>query len=119
MTLLNAIPILRMFSVDLTYAFYLEYLGFELDWEHRFGDDFPLYAQIRRDSVILHLSEHHGDSTPGSAVFLPVDDIESLHRELQGKQYRYAKPGIDDVGWGRQLQISDPSGNRLRFCQLS
>lgn len=119
MTALNAIPILRMFSVDKTYAFYLEYLGFKLDWEHRFADDLPLYAQIRRDAVILHLSEHYGDSTPGSAVFLPVDDIESLHRELQARHYTYARPGIEETGWGWQMQIADPSGNRLRFCQLS
>lgn len=119
MPLLSAVPILRMFAIDRTYEFYLTYLGFELDWEHRFADDMPLYAQIRRDSVILHLSEHHGDSTPGSAVFLPVDDIESLHKELQGKQYTYARPGIEETGWGRQMQITDPSGNRLRFCQLA
>jgi catechol 2,3-dioxygenase-like lactoylglutathione lyase family enzyme len=119
MTLLSAIPILRMFAIDRTYEFYLTYLGFKLDWEHRFADDLPLYAQIRRDSVMLHLSEHHGDSTPGSAVLLPVDDIESLHRELQGKLYPYARPGIEETGWGRQMQIADPSGNRLRFCQLA
>jgi catechol 2,3-dioxygenase-like lactoylglutathione lyase family enzyme len=119
MTLRDAIPILRIFSVEKAYEFYLDYLGFELEWEHRFADDLPLYAQIKRGAVVLHLSEHHGDSTPGSTIFLPVDDIDALHRELQGKQYRYARPGVEAVGWGRQMQIADPFGNRLRFCQLA
>jgi hypothetical protein len=115
----DAIPIMRIFSVEKAYGFYLSYLGFKLDWEHRFEDGFPLYCQIRRDAVVIHLSEHYGDSTPGSTVFLPVSEIESLYQELQVKQYVYAKPEIEEAGWGRQMQISDPFGNRLRFCQLS
>ena len=27
--------------------FYLEYLGYEVDWEHRFSDTLPLYMQAR------------------------------------------------------------------------
>jgi predicted enzyme related to lactoylglutathione lyase len=119
MTLRNAIPILRIFSIEKAYEFYLDYLGFTLEWEHRFADDLPLYAQIKRDNVVFHLSEHYGDGTPGSGVFLPVDDIDSLHQELQAKQYRYARPGVDTVDWGRQMLITDPFGNRLSFCQLA
>ncbi|KVD46531.1 bleomycin resistance protein [Burkholderia ubonensis] len=119
MPLLHAIPILRIFSIEKAYCFYLDYLGFTLDWEHRFEPGLPLYAQIKRDSVVLHLSEHHGDSTPGSATFVPVSDIDALHRELIEKNYTYARPGVETLDWGRQMQITDPFGNRLRFCELS
>ncbi|KVA15727.1 glyoxalase superfamily protein [Burkholderia ubonensis] len=119
MPLLHAIPILRIFSIEKAYCFYLDYLGFTLDWEHRFEPGLPLYAQIKRDSVVLHLSEHHGDSTPGSAAFVPVSDIDALHRELLEKNYTYARPGVETFDWGRQMQITDPFGNRLRFCELS
>jgi len=117
MTLSPAIPILRIFSVDKAKEFYLDFLGFTLDWEHRFEEGAPLYAQIRRSGLVLHLSEHYGDATPGSTVFVPMEDIDALHRELQGKQYPYARPGVDDLDWGRQLQVADPFGNRLRFCE--
>lgn len=119
MQLSAAIPILRIFSVEKAREFYLDFLGFSLDWEHRFGEDFPLYAQVRRSGLTLHLSEHHGDATPGSTVFVPVEDIDALHRELASKSYPYARPNIEVVGWGRQLQVADPFGNRLRFCALS
>ncbi|EHP42183.1 bleomycin resistance protein/dioxygenase [Cupriavidus basilensis OR16] len=119
MNLSPAIPIIRIFSVDKAKEFYLDYLGFSLDWEHRFEAGLPLYAQVRRSGLTLHLSEHHGDATPGSTVFVPMEDIDALHRELDAKQYPYAKPGIETVGWGRQLQVADPFGNRLRFCELS
>ena len=48
-----------------------------------------------------------------------MEDIDALHRELDAKQYPYAKPGIEAVGWGRQLRVADPFGNRPRFCELS
>ncbi|MCG8291754.1 glyoxalase superfamily protein [Pseudomonas entomophila] len=117
MTFAPAIPILRIFSVDKAREFYLDFLGFELDWEHRFAPDLPLYMQIHRDGLILHLSEHHGDATPGSAVFARVEDLKALERELLDKQYGYARPHAETVDWGLEMQIADPFGNRLRFCQ--
>ncbi|CAN7615993.1 VOC family protein [Trinickia sp. LjRoot230] len=119
MNFLSPIPILRIFSIEKAYEFYLDYLGFTLDWEHRFEAASPLYAQVHRSSAIFHLSEHYGDGTPGSVAFVPVDDIDSFHRELHAKQYSYARPGIEALDWGRQVQINDPFGNRLRFCELS
>ncbi len=36
-------PILRMFVEVKAKEFYITFLEFEIDWEHRFEDDFPLY----------------------------------------------------------------------------
>lgn len=119
MRLLAPIPILRMFSVEKAYAFYIDFLGFKLDWEHRFEPDLPLYAQLHRDALVLHLSEHHGDGTPGTALFLPIEDIGAFHQELTAKHYGYARPGVEDMPWGREMQIADPFGNMLRFCEPS
>ena len=119
MKLSAAIPLLRIFSTDKAREFYVDFLGFSVEWEHRFGENFPLYMQIRRGDLVIHLTEHHGDATPGSTIFVPVEGIAELHRELTDKQYRYAKPGVENVGYGMQLQVADPFGNRLRFCQLA
>jgi catechol 2,3-dioxygenase-like lactoylglutathione lyase family enzyme len=66
----QTVPILRIFSVDKAKEFYLDYLGFALAWEHRFADDLPLYMQVSRGALHLHLTEHHGDACPGSTVFV-------------------------------------------------
>lgn len=112
------IPILRMFDVARAYEFYRDYLGFTVDWEHRFGDDFPRYAQVSRGAAKLHLSEHHGDGTPGTVVWVAVADVKAWQAELAGKEYRYAKPGppADGPG-GSGFELIDPSGNTLRFAQ--
>ncbi|MDR2307897.1 MAG: VOC family protein [Paucimonas sp.] len=117
MQLSPAIPILRIFSVDKAREFYLDFLGFQVDWEHRFAPDLPLYLQIHRDDLVLHLSEHHGDATPGAALFIRVDDLKTLEAELLAKCYGYARPQAETVDWGLELQVTDPFGNRLRFCQ--
>jgi hypothetical protein len=117
-TLQSAVPILRMYDVEKTTDFYLGFLGFTIDWEHRFGDNFPLYMQVSRGNMVLHLSEHHGDGTPGTHVFVPMTGIDDWHRELSGKSYRYNKPGIEDASWGaRTLTVVDPVNNRITFAE--
>ena len=110
-------PVLRIFAEDAARAFYVDWLGFTVDWEHRFHEGAPLYMQVRRSGVSLHLSEHHGDACPGSTVFVPVEGLDALHAELTAKPYRYARPGIEPVDWGRQMRIADPFGNTLRFTE--
>jgi uncharacterized glyoxalase superfamily protein PhnB len=114
----RTIPMLRIFSVEKAKEFYLGFLGFTWDWEHRFGDNFPLYAQVSRAGLVLHLSEHHGDATPGSATMIHMKGVDAFHRELAARDYRYAKPGIEDAPWGaRTVTIADPFGNRLIFAE--
>lgn len=109
-------PILRIFDEDKALAFYVDFLGFTVDWQHRFGDDFPLYLQVSRGDCVLHLSEHHGDCTPGSALRIETDELEAFQQQLLAKQYRYAHPQIQAMPWGSQdMAISDPFGNRLVF----
>lgn len=111
------IPILRSFDEAKAREFYLDFLGFSVEFEHRFEADLPLYLGISRDGLQLHLSEHHGDASPGSTVFVPMQNIELLRDELQGKRYGYGRPDIVQQGWGKELQVYDPFGNRIRFCQ--
>lgn len=113
-----AIPILRSFDERKARAFYLDFLGFEVVFEHRFAPDLPLYMEIARAGLRLHLSEHHGDATPGSTVFIPMTGIQALHRELTAKNDKNARPGIEHAPWGDVLEVADPFGNRLRFCEL-
>ena len=109
-------PILRIFEVEKALEFYEGFLGFEVRWKHRYGDNFPLYLEIVRNECVLHLSEHHGDAIPGSAVRIHVADIARFYTELTAKDYRFAKPGLEDKPWGtREVSVIDPFGNRLHF----
>jgi len=115
---LRVIPILRIFSVEKTHEFYLGYLGCHLDWEHRFDENAPLYMQVSRDGLVLHLSEHYGDGSPGACFQVDFEGVRELHSELAAKNYPYWRPGIDETFWGTpRLNLLDPFGNQLHLCE--
>jgi catechol 2,3-dioxygenase-like lactoylglutathione lyase family enzyme len=114
-------PILRIFDHAKTIEFYVDWLGFTIDWEHRFGPDAPVYLQISLGDVVLHLSEHHGDGTPGTRVF--IDDYRGLrafHEGLIAKKYKYNRPGINKPFYDEgalEMTVDDPFGNKLIFVE--
>ncbi|KAL6803603.1 Glyoxalase/Bleomycin resistance protein/Dihydroxybiphenyl dioxygenase [Trichoderma sp. SZMC 28012] len=117
----SVIPILRIFDVKKADEFYIDFLGFTVDWDHRFDDNAPLYRQISKGSLILHLSEHHGDGTPGTKIRVMMKQgIVEYHQELITKKYRYMRPGIEK-GYGgpdsQEVTVIDPFGNTVTFCQ--
>ena len=113
----RAIPILRIFDETKAREFYCGFLGFTIDFEHRFGPDAPLYMEVSRAGLVLHLSEHHGDASPGSTVLVRMQGVRVLHQELSEKHYKYGRPGIEAQPWGEELTVHDPFGNRIRFLQ--
>ncbi|MCZ1264264.1 VOC family protein [Paenibacillus tundrae] len=118
MMLNGIVPILRIFDEDKAKEFYLEYLGFRLDWEHRFEPDLPLYMQVSLDSIQLHLSRHHGDCTPGAALRIETDALDALCEALNRKKYKHSRPGITGTPWNlREMTVIDPFGNRIVFYE--
>lgn len=117
MALRKTVPILRMFDEAKAKEFYVGFLGFAIDWEHRFEAAAPLYMQVSRDACVIHLSEHHGDASPGSALRIETDDVDALVQQLSAARYAYARPGApEDTPWGtREVSIKDPFGNKLIF----
>ena len=114
------IPILRSFDEAKTRELYIDWLGFKVDFEHRFEPNLPLYMQISRGECVLHISEHHGDATPGSAVRIRVDELDAFHADLKSRPYKNANPGLEDQPWGtREMCITDGAGNRLIFYRPS
>jgi uncharacterized glyoxalase superfamily protein PhnB len=118
MKLQPPIPVLRVFDHKLARAFYIDWLGFKIDWEHRFAPSAPLYMQISRGPAVLHLTEHYGDCCPGAKVFIHTDDVAALHKEIHSRPNPNMNPGIEDAFWGAKvMEVTDPFGNRLLFNQ--
>jgi catechol 2,3-dioxygenase-like lactoylglutathione lyase family enzyme len=114
-----AIPIFRIFSEEKAREFYLDFLGFRLDWEHRFEPGMPIYMQVSRETLILHLSEHHGDATPGSTAYVRMRGVRDYHAEISARSYRYLRPGVERRDWtDAEMTVIDPFGNRIRFGEI-
>ncbi|KAF2034261.1 Glyoxalase/Bleomycin resistance protein/Dihydroxybiphenyl dioxygenase [Setomelanomma holmii] len=113
----SVVPILRIFDIHKADEFYLNYLGFTIDWDHK--SEGPLYRQISRDGLVLHLSEHHGDGSPGIHVRVPMKGLAAYHAELGAKEYKYLRPGVEEgpAPGSEEMAVFDPFGNRITFCQ--
>jgi catechol 2,3-dioxygenase-like lactoylglutathione lyase family enzyme len=118
MNLGRTTPILRIFDEAKAKEFYVGFLGFKVDCEHRFERDLPLYLQVSRDGCVLHLSEHHGDACPGAALRIETSDLTAFHQELAEKRYKNARPGIQAQPRGNDMSLADPFGNRLIFTDV-
>ncbi|WP_240941437.1 glyoxalase superfamily protein [Paenibacillus sp. HB172176] len=117
-TLHHIIPLLRIFDEAKAKDFYLDYLGFQLDFEHRFEPGLPLYMQVSRDGLRIHLTEHYGDACPGSAVRIEVSGVRELQRELIAKRHGFSRPGLVETPWGsEEVRLIDPFGNRIVFFE--
>jgi uncharacterized glyoxalase superfamily protein PhnB len=114
----RATPVLRILDEAKAREFYLDFLGFSVDFEARFHDGAPIYMQVSRNGVPILLSEHHGDGTPGTHVKLEISGLDELHAELIGKRYKYMRPHVQKQDWGtREMYVIDPFGNRLIFSE--
>lgn len=115
-----SVPILRSFDEARARAFYLDFLGFELVFEHRFKAGMPLYLGVRHGDCVLHLSEHYGDGAPGAAIRISVDDVAAFAAfaaALRAKGFENARPGEPQpTRWGtREFALHDPAHNHLTF----
>ncbi len=113
-------PILRIFDYGKALEFYIDWLGFQVDWEYK-QEATPIYLQVSMGSIVLHLSEHHGDCTPGARIFIDeFPNLASYHQALLDKNYKYNKPGIHHPFYDEralEVTVHDPFGNRLTFVE--
>jgi catechol 2,3-dioxygenase-like lactoylglutathione lyase family enzyme len=77
----RAVPVFRIYSLEKAREFYLDFLGFKIEWEHRFDADAPVFMQVSRGGLSINLSEHHGDGTPGSVAYVYTTGVKELHRD--------------------------------------
>lgn len=97
----------------------MDFLGFEVMFEHRFEPGMPLYMGVRRGECALHLSEHYGDGAPGASIRIACHDVVAYAAQLRAKGFENARPGKPEpMPWGSlEFGVHDPSHNRLTFHQ--
>lgn len=105
----QVVPILYVKDAMKTAGWYKR-LGFEIEGEHRFAPNLPLYLFLRRQESALHLSEHKGDAKPDTLLYFYVSDIERIANEFEAT--------ILEQPWAREIQLIDPDGNRWRIGNL-
>ena len=79
----------------------------------------PLYMQVSRAGIVFHISEHHGDGSPGAHVRVIIEGVRELHAELIAKKYKNNRPGLEQPEWGgTEMTVIDPVNNRITFAEF-
>jgi catechol 2,3-dioxygenase-like lactoylglutathione lyase family enzyme len=118
--------LLPVSDVDRTKDFYTEKLGFNLDVDHRAGEEFRVVQMTPPGSACsITVGTGITDAVPGSVrgTHLIVTDIEAARAELVGRGVEVSdirhmdagewKPGPDPqrADYGSFADFSDPDGN--------
>lgn len=104
------IPILRVNDMSASMRYYVEVLGFTVEW----GDaETSTMASVSRDGQAIMLCQ--GDQgQPGTWVWIGVEDIEPLFRQYLARGATVRQRPTNHP-WAYEMRIEDPDGHILRF----
>ena len=100
-------PILRVQNLSASIHYYVQKLGFKVDWQT------PGFGSVSRGRCHIFLSE--GDQgNPGSWVWVGVEDADALFTEYRNQDARVRHPPTN-YSWAYEMQVEDLDGNVLRL----
>jgi hypothetical protein len=110
-------PKLPMRNKEITKAYYLNQLGFQL-----FGDgDFDDYLMVQKDHIQLHFFEFKelDPKENYGQVYIRTNDIDRLYQTfLDNKVAIHPNGNLATKPWGqREFSVLDPDNNLLTFGQ--
>ena len=101
-------PILRVANLAASLTYYVDILGFRIDWQHR-----DVIASVSRGPCSIFLCE--GDQGhPGTWVWIGVSDADALQAEISQRGAIIRMPPTN-YPWALEMHVEDPDGNVLRF----
>ncbi len=104
------IPILKVSNLPNSIRYYVDVLGFKVDWGESESSDM---ASVSRDDKAIMLCQ--GDQgLPGTWVWIGVEDIEPLYEQYRARGARLRHAPANHP-WAYEMQIEDPDGHVLRF----
>ena len=103
----NVTPILRVRDVEASRRYYVETLGFALEW------DADSMIAVSRDRKSIMLCEG-AQGQPGTWLWIGVEDADAFFAEFSAKGAHIRSPP-QNFSWAYEFQVEDPDGHVLRF----
>lgn len=111
-------PTLRIHDLERAAAFYVDGLGFRIDWQWRHEPGSPAFLQLSREGLGFYLSEHEGDAQPGGLVHLYVDDVDAWHEAACQRGLEPESDPVDQPWGNREFRLRDPFGNQICIASV-
>ena len=101
------VPILNVGNVMDSVRYYVDVLGFKLDW------DAPAYASVSLDGHAIMLCQG-GQGHSGTWIWIGVENVEALFNYYVGRGAKIQQE-LTNYSWAYEMRIEDPDGHVLRF----
>lgn len=114
-------PVFQITNYPQAVAFYIDWLGFNIDWEDGPAADGGRYLQVSRGSIVLHLTNALHESGTGSRAIAEFTGLLAFHHLLGQKQSAFPMPELQKTTWHdkvMQLELMDPAGNCLVLAEV-
>jgi uncharacterized glyoxalase superfamily protein PhnB len=113
----TAIPVIPVNGSIAAEAFYCKGLGFTRvsSWRPDETKDDPRYLTLARDGARLHVHSFQSGTVGAAAVYVFVDDVDSLYLELMSKGVSVSGPPIDQEWGTREIVVRDLDRNVVTF----
>jgi hypothetical protein len=104
---------MRIFAVDPALPFYVDFLGFTLDFggPNR-GPGTAYYSQVSYAATTLHLAEAAYSASQGATVFIWIDGIDQLRGRLNNR--RTEVPVWGPAVWTPEVEKAQGGHGNLR-----
>src|SRR5271170_5485935 len=103
------IPILRVNSVAASIRFYVDVLGFKVDWG---GEDESTFASVSCDGRPIMLAQGE-QGQPETWLWIGVEDIEPLFAEYSARGVKIRERPTN-YPWAYEMKVEDLDGHVLR-----
>jgi uncharacterized glyoxalase superfamily protein PhnB len=109
------IPALRVSNFDVARSFYENGLGFKVNWVWRGSDDSPAFAEIGLEEACIYLTQRK-EGVTGTLIYFYVENVDDFYSGLLTRNIAVDALPHDEKWGNREMQVTDPDGNCLRFC---
>jgi catechol 2,3-dioxygenase-like lactoylglutathione lyase family enzyme len=104
----GAVPIFCVESLRASIDYYVNVLGFTVDWEYT-----NTIASVSRERCCIFLCQQE-QGHPGTWAWVGVGDAQALFEEYQRKGAKVRNPPTN-YEWAYEMQVEDLDGNVLRL----
>ena len=115
----SAIPVIQVSDSFAAEKFYCNALGFRLvsSWRPDQAKADPRYMTLARDGARLHVHSFQSGTLGAAAIYVFVDDLDSLYAELMSNGAPVSGPPIDQTWGTREIVVRDADRNVVTFGQ--
>ena len=113
-TVTTVVPVLSVGSYGETVSHYIEWLGFNIDWEYR-EKQLPFVISITSDGFSFMLAESETSNVSWTTIY--VSDLEAMSEELDSRRSNSVKVQLYPPLNIAQVHVKDLWNNLLVFEQ--